>query len=103
MVEPLPHSHATRGLLGTAGSRWGRVTTGAHPREPWRLGFLSYRPIAEPVDKRVLWMCIAVGSTVGGLIPQAWNASGFGVAALLGSAIGGIVGVWVAVRISGSL
>jgi uncharacterized membrane protein YeaQ/YmgE (transglycosylase-associated protein family) len=45
-------------------------------------------------------MCVAMGSTVGGLIPQAWHASGFGLAALLGSVIGGIVGVWVAVRIS---
>jgi hypothetical protein len=55
------------------------------------------------MDKRVLWMCIAVGSTLGGLIPQAWGASGFGLAAILGSAAGGVAGVWLAARLSGSL
>ena len=55
------------------------------------------------MDKRVLWMCMAVGSTVGGLVPEAWHASSFGLAAILGSAVGAVVGVWVAARISGSL
>jgi hypothetical protein len=45
-------------------------------------------------------MSVAIGSGVGGLVPQAWHASGFGLAALLGSVVGGILGVWVAVRIS---
>jgi hypothetical protein len=56
-----------------------------------------------PVDKRVLWMCIAVGSTLGALIPEAWGASGFGIAAIVGSAVGAIAGVWVAARIGDSL
>jgi predicted MFS family arabinose efflux permease len=54
------------------------------------------------VDKRVLWLCIAVGSTVGGVVPEAWHASSFGLAAMLGSGIGALVGVWFAARISGS-
>jgi hypothetical protein len=46
---------------------------------------------------------MAVGSTVGGLVPEAWHASGFGLSAFLGSIVGGLVGVWAAARISGSL
>lgn len=54
------------------------------------------------MDKRVLWLCLAVGSTVGGLLPEAWGASAFGLASLVGSAVGGIAGVWAALRISQS-
>jgi outer membrane lipoprotein SlyB len=55
------------------------------------------------MDKRVLWLCLAAGSALGGLLPEAWGASAFGVASLLGSVAGGVAGVWVAVRISGSI
>lgn len=52
------------------------------------------------MEKRVLWLCIAVGSTIGGFIPEAWHASGFGVEAILGSAIGAAAGVWAAARLN---
>jgi hypothetical protein len=55
------------------------------------------------MDKRVLWLLLLVGSTAGGLLPEAWGASAFGLASLLGSAVGGIAGVWAAARISASL
>jgi uncharacterized membrane protein YeaQ/YmgE (transglycosylase-associated protein family) len=55
------------------------------------------------MDKRILWMCIVLGSTLGGFIPEAWGASGFGVASIVGSAVGAIVGVWAAARISASI
>jgi predicted MFS family arabinose efflux permease len=57
-------------------------------------------PIQTCMDKRVLWMCIAVGSTVGGFVPELWGASAFGVTSLLFGAIGGVAGVWAAARIS---
>jgi len=46
---------------------------------------------------------MAVGSTVGGLVPEAWHASSLGLSAFLGTIVGGLVGVWVAARISGTL
>lgn len=55
------------------------------------------------MDKRILWMCLAVGSTVGGLLPEAWGASGFGLESILGSAVGAMAGVWAAARISVSI
>jgi uncharacterized membrane protein YeaQ/YmgE (transglycosylase-associated protein family) len=48
-------------------------------------------------------LCFAVGSTLGGLVPEAWGASGLGVTAILGSVIGAVVGVWAAARISESI
>ena len=48
-------------------------------------------------------MCLAVGSTVGGLLPEAWGASAFGVSSLLLSALGAVAGVWAAARISETL
>jgi uncharacterized membrane protein YeaQ/YmgE (transglycosylase-associated protein family) len=50
-----------------------------------------------------MWLCLFVGSTVGGLLPEAWGSSAFGVASLLGSVVGAIGGVWAASRISDSL
>lgn len=52
------------------------------------------------MDKRVLWLCLAIGSTLGGFVPEAWGASAFGVASLLGGVVGGVAGVWVAARLS---
>ena len=55
------------------------------------------------MDKRVLWICLLVGSTVGGFVPEAWGGSAFGAASFLLSAIGAIAGVFVAARISETL
>jgi hypothetical protein len=55
------------------------------------------------VDKRVLWMCLFVGSTVGSMLPEAWGASALGLASLVFGAAGAAAGVWVAARISDSL
>jgi uncharacterized membrane protein YsdA (DUF1294 family) len=55
------------------------------------------------MDKRVLWLCVLVGSTVGGMVPEAWGGSAFGLASLCFGALGGIAGVWAAARISDGL
>lgn len=49
----------------------------------------------------MLWICIAVGSTIGGLLPTLAGAGAFSVASLLGSAVGAIVGVFAAARLTG--
>ncbi|HKI90722.1 MAG TPA: hypothetical protein VJ986_00355 [Gaiellaceae bacterium] len=55
------------------------------------------------MDRRVLWLCLAAGSTAGGFLPEAWGAGAFGLASLVCSALGAIAGVWVAARISESI
>ena len=46
-----------------------------------------------------MWICIAVGSTVGGLVPEAWGASAFGLASFVCASLGALAGVWAGVRI----
>ena len=56
---------------------------------------------ADPrsVNKKVLWMCMAVGSTVGGYLPTFVGQGSFSLASILGSAAGGVAGVFAAARI----
>ena len=48
-----------------------------------------------------MWLFVAVGSTIGGLLPEAWGASAFGLASLAFACLGGLSGVWAAVRLTG--
>jgi cation transporter-like permease len=43
---------------------------------------------------------MTAGTIVGGFVPELWGASGFSVAALLTSALGGAAGLWVGARLS---
>jgi hypothetical protein len=53
------------------------------------------------MDKRVVWIFVAVGSTVGGLLPEAWGGSVLGVASLALACLGGAAGLWLAARLTG--
>jgi hypothetical protein len=59
------------------------------------------RACSDPrrVNRKVLWMCMAVGSTVGGYLPTFFGQGSFSAASLLGSALGGVAGVFAATRI----
>ena len=50
--------------------------------------------------RSVIGLCILVGSTVGGYVPVLWGSSSFSVTSLLFGAVGGVVGVWVGIRLS---
>lgn len=56
---------------------------------------------SDAVDKRVLWLFVAAGSTLGGFAPEAWGGSAFGVASLTLACLGGLVGVCAAVKLTG--
>jgi len=55
------------------------------------------------MDKRLLWICLTVGSTVGSFVPEVWGASALGAASLVFGAVGGVLGVLVAARLSAVL
>ena len=52
------------------------------------------------MDKRVIWLCVFGGSTLGGLLPEAWGGSALGGMSLLFGLLGGIAGLWVGVRLA---
>ena len=59
---------------------------------------MTDRPV---VDRRVVWIFVGVGMTVGGLLPQIWGGSALGVASLALGSLGGLAGLWLAVRVTG--
>ncbi len=53
------------------------------------------------MDKRVIWLCALVGSTVGGFVPEVWGGSAFGGMSLLLCFVGGCAGIWFGARLTG--
>jgi hypothetical protein len=53
------------------------------------------------MDRRVVWIFVGVGMTVGGLLPDAWGGSSLGLAALVLGTLGGAAGLWLAAKLTG--
>jgi hypothetical protein len=53
------------------------------------------------MDRRVVWIFVGVGMTVGGLLPETWGGSVLGIASLVLGSLGGLAGLWLAVRLTG--
>jgi hypothetical protein len=53
------------------------------------------------MDRRVVWIFVGVGSTVGGLLPAVWGGSALGLASLALGCLGGVAGLWLAARLTG--
>lgn len=53
------------------------------------------------MDRRVIWIFVGVGMTVGGFLPELWGGSALGVASLGLGCLGGVAGLWLAVRLTG--
>lgn len=59
------------------------------------------RPVdVHAVDRRVIWLCVVAGSTAGGLVPEAWGGSVFGVLSFALGLVGGLAGLWLGVRLA---
>jgi hypothetical protein len=50
--------------------------------------------------RSIIGLSVLVCSTVGGYVPVLWGSSSFSVTSLLFGAVGGVVGVWLGVRLS---
>lgn len=51
-------------------------------------------------SKSLIWIGMAVGSTLGGFIPSLWGASFLSIWGVLLSAIGAFAGIWLGYKIS---
>jgi hypothetical protein len=50
--------------------------------------------------RSVIGICATFGTFAGGYLPELWGSSSFSAISLLFSAVGGIAGVWVGIRLS---
>jgi predicted MFS family arabinose efflux permease len=48
----------------------------------------------------IIWIGAFLGSTIGGFIPELWGADFLSFSSILCSALGGILGVWGAFKLS---
>jgi uncharacterized membrane protein YeaQ/YmgE (transglycosylase-associated protein family) len=52
------------------------------------------------MERRVIWLCGAVGSIVGGYVPALWGGSELSLGSLALGVVGGVVGIVVGARIA---
>jgi hypothetical protein len=52
------------------------------------------------VDKRIVWIFVGVGMTVGGFVPLMWGGSALGLASLVLGSLGGVAGLWLAGKLA---
>jgi hypothetical protein len=52
------------------------------------------------MNKLIMYTLITVGGIVGAYIPSLFGADGFSVWAIVGSTIGGLIGIYAAYKIS---
>lgn len=50
-------------------------------------------------QKKLIMFMMVVGSTVGGLIPNLWEAEMFSLSSVILSAIGGFIGIWIGYKL----
>jgi uncharacterized membrane protein YeaQ/YmgE (transglycosylase-associated protein family) len=51
-------------------------------------------------SNRSIWLGILIGSTIGGFIPELWDAGLFSYSSVLLSGAGAFVGLWVGFKMS---
>jgi hypothetical protein len=49
--------------------------------------------------KKLVWIGLFIGSTIGGFVPSLWDSGMFSMAGVLGSAIGGLLGIYLGFKI----
>jgi hypothetical protein len=54
---------------------------------------------ASMANKKIIWIGMTVGSTIGGFIPSLWHAGMFSMWSIVLSTIGGIAGIWAGYQI----
>lgn len=50
--------------------------------------------------KTIIWITLAIGSTVGGMIPMLWGGSFTSMSSIILTAVGGFLGIYIGFRLS---
>ena len=50
--------------------------------------------------RSVIGLCATFGTFAGGYLPTLWGGSGFSLASVVCAALGGVAGIWAAIRLS---
>jgi hypothetical protein len=53
------------------------------------------------MDRRIIWIFVGAGMTVGSLLPQVWGGSALGLASLVLASVCGVAALWLAVKLIG--
>ena len=53
------------------------------------------------MERRVIWLCAALGGTVGSFVPAVWGGSEMSLSSLALGLIGGVAGVFLGARLAG--
>ena len=67
---------------------------------PWCLGVYSY---SSRMQKKLIWIGLFVGSTVGNMLPLLWGGDAISISGVLLSLAGGIAGIWIGYRVGRSI
>ncbi len=51
-------------------------------------------------SKKIIWLLMFVGGTAGSYLPLLWGSSQFSFASIFGSALGGILGIWIGFKLT---
>jgi hypothetical protein len=51
-------------------------------------------------SKKLIWIFMTIGLTVGGSIPLLWGAGELSFSSLILSALGGLIGIYIGFRLS---
>jgi hypothetical protein len=52
------------------------------------------------MDKKLVMLGMVIGSTIGGFVPTLFGVDSFSFITLFGTLIGGVLGIWAAMRLS---
>jgi hypothetical protein len=52
------------------------------------------------MERRVIWLCAAVGGTIGSFVPALWGGSDMSLTSIVFGLIGGVAGVMLGVRLA---
>lgn len=52
------------------------------------------------IERRVVWLFVGLGMTVGGFVPLMWGGNALGFASLVFGTLGGVAGLWAGLKLT---